>query len=64
MKKIHLKYSLLILCFMVVALFSAMVRTETKQAVKQSASKYFDHGAESDKEYRYCLQIFKLFNAR
>lgn len=49
---------------MVVALLSAMVRTETKQAVKQGTSRYFNQDTENEKQYRYCLQIFKLFNAR
>ncbi len=62
MKKIHLKYSFLLLCFMVALMLFAKVQIETN--VKQSATQFLDQASEKENEYRYYLQIFRIFNAQ
>lgn len=65
MKKIHLKYSFLIGGLLVLAVLSAKLRLETKQAVQKSAEQYLEQNANQEEtHYRYYLQIFKMFNAQ
>ncbi|MEX2380230.1 MAG: hypothetical protein WD530_05770 [Vicingaceae bacterium] len=65
MKKTHLKYSLLIGVLMVLAVLSAKVSFETKQAVRTSAEQYFEQKTDQKRtHYRYYLQVFKMSNAQ
>lgn len=65
MKKIHLKFSLLFGGLIVIAVLSAKIKFETRQAVQENAEQYFKQKTDQEgKPYRYYLQIFKLFNAR
>lgn len=65
MKKIHLKFSLLLSGIIILALVSTKLKLEAKQAVQQNTEKYLNTESKSEnKEYRYYLKVFQTFNAQ
>lgn len=65
MKKIHLKFSLLLVGIVILSMISAKVKQETKQAVQENAKAYLNEQDKSEnKEYRYYLSVFQIFNAQ
>lgn len=65
MKKIHLKFSLLLVGIVILSMISAKVKQETKQAVHENAKAYLNEQDKSEnKEYRYYLSVFQIFNAQ
>lgn len=64
MKKIHLKYSLVVLCFILITLISSIFRQEASQLFKEQTSTFVEQKEASGQAYRYGLNVFKLFNAR
>lgn len=62
MKKIHLKFSLLLSGIIILALVSTKLELEAKQAVRQNTEKYLKtEGKTENKEYRYYLKVFQTF---
>ncbi|MAC94364.1 MAG: hypothetical protein CMC96_02565 [Flavobacteriales bacterium] len=65
MKKIHLKFSLLLSGIIILALVSTKLKLEAKQAVRQNTEKYLNtESKKENKEYRYYLKVFQTFNAQ
>lgn len=65
MKKIHLKFSLLLSGIIILALVSTKLKLEAKQVVRQNTGKYLNaEGKKENKEYRYYLKVFQTFNAQ